>query len=103
VHRLDAAGVYRLALEKNFGPGRYHAVAEEGVTFKEIAGVFGRRLGVPVVSKTQEEAAAHFGWFAHFAAIDSPASSVLTRERLGWRPTQPGLIADLDHPRYFGA
>jgi len=102
VHRLDAAVVYRLALEKGLPPGRYHAVAEEGVPFKEIAGVIGRRLGVPVVSKSPEEAGAHFGWFAHFAAIDCPASSALTRERLGWRPTQPDLIADLDHPRYFG-
>ena len=102
VHRLDAAVVYRLALEKGLPPGRYHAVAEEGVPFKEIAGVIGRRLGVPVVSKSPEEAGGHFGWFAHFAAIDCPASSALTRERLGWRPTQPDLIADLDHPRYFG-
>jgi len=102
VHRLDAAVVYRLALEKGLPPGRYHAVAEEGVPFKEIAGVIGRRLGVPVVSKSPEEAGGHFGWFAHFAAIDCPASSALTRERLGWRTTQPDLIADLDHPRYFG-
>jgi nucleoside-diphosphate-sugar epimerase len=103
VHRLDAASLYRLALEKNLASGRYHAVAEEGVPFKEIASVIGRRLGVPVVSKSPEEAAAHFGWFANFAAIDCPASSAWTREKLGWRPAQPGLIADLDRPGYFAA
>jgi nucleoside-diphosphate-sugar epimerase len=102
VHRLDAANLYRLAIERNLPQGHLHAAAEEGVPFKEIAGVIGRRLGVPVVSKTAEEAAAHFGWFAAFAGIDCPASSAWTREKLGWRPTQPGLIADLDHPRYFG-
>ena len=81
---------------------RYHAVAEEGVPFREIAEVIGRRLNVPVVSKSPEEAADHFGWFARFAAIDCPASSQRTRELLGWQPKQPGLIADLDHPAYFG-
>lgn len=65
--------------------------------------MIGRRLNVPVVSKTPEEAASHFGRFAHFAAIDNPASSRRTRELLGWRPKQPGLIADLDRPRYFEA
>jgi hypothetical protein len=65
--------------------------------------VIGRHLSVPVVSKAPDEAAGHFGWFAHFAAIDSPASSKLTQERIGWRPTQPGLIPDLDRPRYFEA
>ncbi|SJZ92850.1 Nucleoside-diphosphate-sugar epimerase [Enhydrobacter aerosaccus] len=101
VHRLDAARLYRLAIEKG-GTGAYHhAAAEEGVPFKEIAQVIGRRLNVPVVSKTPQEAQEHFGWFAPFAAIDCPASSRLTRERLGWEPTQPGLIADLDRPRYF--
>jgi nucleoside-diphosphate-sugar epimerase len=101
VHRLDAATLYRLALEKGPAGARYHGVADEGVAFRDIAGVIGRRLNVPVVSKTPEEAADHFGWFAHFAAIDCPASSELTRERLGWRPKRPGLIADLDRPRYF--
>ena len=101
VHRLDAARLYRLALEKGAAGARYHAVAEEGVPFREIAEVIGRRLNVPVVAKSPEEAAEHFGWFAHFAAIDSPASSARTRERLGWQPKQPGLIADLDRPRYF--
>jgi nucleoside-diphosphate-sugar epimerase len=101
VHRLDTAPLYRLALEKGSAGARYHGVAEEGVPFRDIAGVIGRRLNLPVVSKTPEEAAEHFGWFARFAAIDCPASSQRTQELLGWRPTQPGLIADLDRPRYF--
>jgi len=101
VHRLDAARAYRLALEKGAAGARYHATAEQGIAFRDIAGVIGRRLNVPVVSKTPEEAAEHFGWFAHFAAIDNLASSQRTQEVLGWRPTQPGLIADLDRPRYF--
>ena len=75
VHRLDAAHLYRLVLEKGSAGARYHGVAEEGVPFRDIAGVIGRRLNLPVVSKTPEEAADHFGWFAHFAAIDCPASS----------------------------
>ncbi|CDX11983.1 conserved hypothetical protein [Mesorhizobium sp. ORS 3324] len=101
VHRLDAARLYRLVLEKGRGGARYHAVAEEGVAFREIAGVIGRRLGVPVVSKSPEESAAHFGWFAHFAAIDNEASNALTRQELGWEPTQLGLIEDVDQPAYF--
>lgn len=101
VHRFDAAHLYRLALEKGTAGARYHAVAEEGVQVREIAGVIGRRLNVPVVSKSREEAVQHFGWFAHFAAIDNPASSQRTRELLGWKPTQPELIADLDRPSYF--
>jgi nucleoside-diphosphate-sugar epimerase len=102
VHRLDAAQVFRLALEKGSHGAFYHAVAEEGVPFRDIAAVIGRRLAVPVVSKTSEEAATHFGWFAHFAAMDVSASSKLTQETLGWRPTQPGLIPDMDRPSYFG-
>jgi len=101
VHRLDAAQVYRLALEKGSSGARYHAIAEEGVPFREIAEVIGRRLKLAVVSKTAEEAAAHFEWFAHFAAINNLASSQHTREVLGWQPKQPGLIADIDRPRYF--
>ncbi|HEV3333363.1 MAG TPA: SDR family oxidoreductase [Bryobacteraceae bacterium] len=103
VHRLDAARLYRLVLEKGSGGARYHGVAEEGVPFRDIAQVIGRRLNVPVVSKSPEEAAGHFGWFANFAAIDSPASSQRTRELLGWQPAQPGLIADLDRACYFEA
>jgi nucleoside-diphosphate-sugar epimerase len=101
VHRLDAAHLYRLVLEKGSAGTRYHGVADEGVPFRDIAAVIGRRLNVPVVAKSPEEAAGHFGWFAHFAAINSPASSVQTQERLGWHPTQPGLIPDLDQMRYF--
>jgi nucleoside-diphosphate-sugar epimerase len=101
VHRLDAARVYRLALEHGAAHTRYHGVAETGVPFREIAEVIGRRLNLPVVSKTIEEAHEHFGWFAHFAAIDSPTSSERTRDCLGWTPTRAGLIADLDRPAYF--
>lgn len=101
VHRSDAASLFRLALEKGSGGSRYHGVADEGVPFRDIAEVIGRRLNVPVVSKTPEDAAKHFGWFTHFAAINNPASSERTRKVLGWQPKQPGLIADLDRPRYF--
>jgi nucleoside-diphosphate-sugar epimerase len=101
VHRLDAAHLYRLVLEKGSAGTRYHGAAEEGVPFRDIAGVIGRRLNVPVVRKSSEEAANHFGWFAHFAALDNPASSKRTRELLGWRPQQPGLVPDLDRPSYF--
>ncbi|SEH38080.1 Nucleoside-diphosphate-sugar epimerase [Rhizobium tibeticum] len=102
VHRFDAAKLYRLALEKGKAGARYHGVAEEGVRFREIAEVIGHRLNVPVVSKSSEEAAVHFGWFAHFAAIDNLASSKRTREEMGWQATGPGLISDIDRPVYFG-
>ena len=103
VHRLDAARVYRLALERGVKGERFHAVAEEGVPFLEIAEVIGRRLNIPVVSKSPAEAAKHFGWFAMFAGIDAPASSARTRAELGWKPEQPGLIADVDDPAYFAS
>jgi hypothetical protein len=92
-----------LALEKGSAGARYHGVADEGVPVRDIADVIGRRLDVPVVPKSPEEAAGHFGFLGHFLGIDCPASSAQTQERLGWRPTQPGLIPDLDHARYFGA
>jgi nucleoside-diphosphate-sugar epimerase len=101
VHRLDAARLYRLALERGAAGGPFHAVAEEGVPFLEIAEVIGRRLNIPVVSKSPQEAAEHFGWFAMFAGIDAPTSSARTRATLEWKPSQPGLIADIDHPAYF--
>jgi hypothetical protein len=101
VHRLDAAQLYRLVLEKGAAGASYHGVADEGVPVRDIAAVIGRRLNVPVVAKSPEEAADHFGWLAHFLGIDSPASSVQTQERLGWQPRQPGLIADLDRADYF--
>ncbi len=103
VHRLDAARVYRLALEHGAEGGPFHAVDEQGVPLKDIAALIGRRLGVPVVSKSGQEAEAHFGWFAMFAAMDGQATSERTRSRLGWAPQQPGLMADLDHPAYFAA
>jgi len=101
VHRLDAAHLFRLALEKGGAGVRFHGVAEEGVPVRDIAGVVGRHLKVPVIAKSPKEAADHFGWLAHFLGIDCPASSAQTQERLGWHPTQPGLIADLDRGRYF--
>jgi nucleoside-diphosphate-sugar epimerase len=102
-HVADVAGVYRLALEKREAGARYHAVAEEGVPVRDIAEVIGRGLKVPVVAMSPAEAAGHFGWLAMFAALDLPASSAQTQERLGWRPNGPGLIADLEQMRYFGA
>jgi len=100
VHVLDAARLYRLALEKLEKGARYHAVAEEGVPMRDIAEVIGRGLKVPVISVSPEEAPAHFGWLAAFAGRDLPASGTLTQKRLAWRPTGPGLIADLEQMRY---
>jgi nucleoside-diphosphate-sugar epimerase len=101
VHRLDAAHLYRLVLEKSPAGARYHGVADEGVPTREIAEVIGRRLNLPVVSKSRQDAADHFGWMALFFGIDGPASSAQTQERLGWRPVQPGLIADLNAKHYI--
>jgi nucleoside-diphosphate-sugar epimerase len=102
-HRLDTARLYRLAIEKGSAGARYHAVAEEGVPVREIAEAIGRGLKVPVVAKSPEEAGEHFGWLAAFVGFDMPASSALTQQRLGWRPTGPRLISDLDHMQYFEA
>lgn len=99
VHRLDAAPVYRLALEKGLPLPVYHATADEGVPFKAIAEVIGRQLGLPVESREPE----HFGWFARFAGAEIGATSQRTREALGWTPTQPGLLSDLDQPGYYAA
>lgn len=102
-HVSDTARLYRLALEKGEAGARYHAVAEEGVPLRDIAEAIGRGLKIPVVSLSSEEAGPHFGWLGMFVGLNLPASSALTQERLGWHPTGPGLIADLDHGTYFAA
>jgi len=101
VHREDAARAYVLAIESGAAYPRYHAVGEEGIPFRDIAAVIARKLDVPLVSIPKSDAAAHFGWMAGFAAMDVPASSRLTTERLGWRPTGRGLIEDLEEGTYF--
>jgi nucleoside-diphosphate-sugar epimerase len=101
VHRLDAARLYRLALEKAAPGTRLHAAAEEGIPMRAIAQAIGRGLGVPARSMTEDEAAAHFGWMAAFAAIDNPVSSALTRSTMGWQPQQAGLLADMQNSGYF--
>lgn len=102
VHRNDAAQVYRRAIERPVAPGaRYHAVAEDGVAFRDIATAIGQGLGVPVLSLEGAEAAAHFGWFAHFAALGNRASSAATRTALAWEPTGPGLLEDIANAGYF--
>ena len=100
-HVVDVARLYRLALEKGAAGTRYHAVAEEGVPLKDIATAIGRGLNVPVTSISQEQAHEHFGFTGLFAGRDSPVSSARTREQLGWNPTGPGLIADLENMSYF--
>jgi nucleoside-diphosphate-sugar epimerase len=107
-HLRDTARLYRLALEKaeagaTYHVDRFHAVAEEGISARAIAEVIGRGLNVPVVSLRPEEAAGHFGWLGMFVARDLPASSVHTRKKLGWNPTGPGLISDLENMRYVTA
>lgn len=101
VHRIDAARLFVLALLKGKNGARYHGVAEDGIAFREIAEAIGRGLNVPAKSLSPAEAAEHFGWFAHFAALDAPSSSLLTSERLGWEPTQPTLLDDLENGGYF--
>jgi len=98
----DVAHLYRLVVEKTSeGVTVYHAVQEEGVSMREIAETIGKGLKVPVLSITPEKAGEHFGWLAHFAALDMPASSEWTRKALGWDPTGPGLIEDLTNMKYF--
>jgi nucleoside-diphosphate-sugar epimerase len=99
-HVLDVALLYRLVLEKGATGGRYHAVGEEGVTLRDIAESIGRSLKIPVVSKTPEEAPAHFGFFAGFTGTHMPASSALTQQWMDWHPKGPGLIADLDKAKF---
>jgi len=99
-HVSDVSHLYRLALEKHEAGAKYHAVAEEGVSMRDIAEAIGRGLKVPAVSLSPEEAAAHFGWLAMFAGSDLAASSEKTRKKLGWNPTGPGLISDLDQAKF---
>lgn len=101
VHRLDAARLFRLALESAPAGSRLHGVADEGVPFRDIAEVIGRHLNVPVVSISPEDAEAHFGFMADFVSADNPTSSARTQELLGWRPVQPELIPDLEQGHYF--
>lgn len=101
VHRIDAARLFRLALENGAAGGTYHGVAEEGVPFRQIAERIGRRLNVPAVSKSPEQAKKQFSFLCEFVARDNPTSSQWTQKRLGWSPTQPGLLADLDQADYF--
>ena len=101
VHRLDAAHLFRLALEQAPAGSALHAVADEGVPIRDVAEVIGRHLNLPVVSVPLEQAGEHFRWLAPFLGADAPASSSLTRELLGWQPVQPGLLDDLGKGHYF--
>ena len=101
VHRLDSARLFRLALEQAPAGSTLHAVADEGVPIRDIAEVISRHLNLPVVSISPGDAGEHFSWLAGFLATDAPASGALTRELLGWQPTHPGLIADLEQGHYF--
>ncbi|MEU1202749.1 SDR family oxidoreductase [Streptomyces sp. NPDC005813] len=101
VHRLDAARLFRLAAEQAPAGTVLHGVAEEGVAIRDVAEVIGRHLDVPVVSVAPDRAAEHFTWLGAFLGLDSPASNTLTRELLGWEPTRPGLLEDLDKGHYF--
>ena len=100
VHRLDAARLYRLALEKGVAGNRYHAIGDQGVAIKALAETIGKHLNMPVVSKSLAEASEHFGFLGYFLAADLRVSVDLTRERLGWNPVQQGLISDLEQ-HYF--
>ena len=99
-HVSDVAHLYRLALEKHEAGAKYHAVAEEGVAMRDIAEAIGRGLKIPVVSLSREDAAGHFGWLTMFAAADLAASSETTRKKLGWSPTGPSLISDLNQAKF---
>jgi nucleoside-diphosphate-sugar epimerase len=101
--RADAARLYRLALENGAAGAVYHAIGDEGVPTRDIAAAIGRRVGVPVVSKSAEETQDHFGWIGMFFGLEMSASSAWTQEALGWRPTPPGLLADIEGPNYENA
>jgi nucleoside-diphosphate-sugar epimerase len=101
VHRLDAARLYRLALEQAPAGSVFHAVGDEGIATRDIADAIARHLSLPLVSVDPDDAAEHFGWLGAFFSWDAPASNALTRERLGWEPTHQGLLADLEEGFYF--
>ena len=101
VHRLDAAHLFTLALHKGLAGARYHAVAQAGVPMRAIAEVIADNLSVPVKAIDQDKAGGHFGWLAPFVSADNPVSSALTQQELGWQPTRPGLLTDLNGPGYF--
>ncbi|MEU9189414.1 SDR family oxidoreductase [Streptomyces sp. NPDC048484] len=101
VHRSDAAHLFRLALESAPAGSTLHAVSDEGVPIRSVAEVIGRHLGLPVTSISPDDAAEHFTWLSGFLGMDSPVSSARTRELMGWQPTQPGLLEDLDKGHYF--
>jgi nucleoside-diphosphate-sugar epimerase len=101
VHRIDAARLYRLALESGTAGTCLHAIGDEGVAIRDIAQVIGKQLGLPAQSITPEQATGHFGWMAAFIQFDCPAASEITRQQFGWKPTQAGLMAELDSEIYF--
>lgn len=101
VHRLDAAHLFRLALEQGVAGARYHGVADEGIPMRDIAAVIGRQLRLPVVSKSAEEATTHFNWMAQFVGLNAPASSARTQQQLNWHPSHPSLLEDLTGGSYF--
>lgn len=101
IHRLDAARLFRLALEKGAVGAKYNGISDEGIPVREIADVIGRHLNVPVVSITPGEATGHFDWMGRFITFDSPATNVKTRQQLSWEPTHPGLVEDLEKGHYF--
>ena len=100
VHRVDAAQLYKLVLEKGTAGARYHGIADEGIPFRDIAELIGKHINVPVVSKPIEEAVDHFGFLGHFVQFDRPASSKHTQQEFGWKPTQISLLADIEQ-NYF--
>lgn len=103
VHRLDAARLFRLAAERGAAGSTFHGIGDHGIPTRDIAEAIGRRLHVPVATKASAEAAAHFGWLGAFFALDLPGSAARTQQQLGWQPSHPGLIEDLEHGRYFDA
>ena len=101
VHRLDAAKLFRLALEKGEAGSVFHGAGDTGIHTKDIAAAIGKQLNLPVVSKSGDEAAAHFTWMTHFFGMNNPVSNELTKQKLGWKPTHPGLLEDLESGIYF--